>query len=165
MSVKGKNPKQALYNDFPRTERMWALPVLRELKNWWDKCTEKKELTAWYNQRYNEAVHSVYRKEKAKGSRLPRETEIEGERQPCRVRGRVFWRAERHHCRPKGEYKVLIDRRRAVWSLKQDWRHFTPALPLSGILQMLSVCFSSPYVCLLCLIWNQNQGIWIKSQL
>lgn len=159
MSVKGKNPKQALYNDSPGTERMWALPVLRELKNWWDKCTEKKNLQHDTTSAITRQVNSVYRKEKSKGSRLPRETETEGERQPCRVHGRVFWRAERHHCRPKGEYKVLIDRRRAVWSLKQDWRHFTPARPLSGILQMLSVPFSSPHVRLLCLIWNQ--GIWI----
>lgn len=159
MSVKGKNPKQALYNDSPGTEWMWALPVLRELKNWWDKCTEKKNWQHDTTSVITRQVNSVYRKEKSKGSRLPRETETEGERQLCRVHRRVFWRAERHHCRPKGEYKVLIDRRRAVWSLKQDWRHFTPALPLSGILQMLSVRFSGPHVRLLCLI--RNQGIWI----
>lgn len=102
---------------------------------------------------------SVYSEENSKGSRLPRKLKQRAKGPASRARGRRAGEPKRHHGQPKGEHKVLTDRRTDGHSVEPNTglkRHFTPAVPFSGILQMLSVLFSSPHVCLLCLMWNQG---------
>lgn len=117
---------------------MWALPVLREPKNRWDKCTEKNNLQHDTTSVITRQVHSVYRKEKSKGSRPPWETEIEEKETAMQSAWEGVlksWNSTIVGPR-ENTRSLLMD---AVWSLKQDWRHFTPAFPLSGTLQMLSI--------------------------